>query len=69
VSDRLPYKYVRKIPSGNPNVIVCCIVGSRYVVSWSESVSNIGNGKFYILLTSPWTGLAAIEFFFLLEDS
>jgi len=50
-------------------MIIYCIVGSGYAVSWSKSVGNTGNGKFYILFTGPWIGLAVIKFFFLLEDS
>jgi len=45
------------------------IISSGYTVSWSRLVDNIGNSRFYILLTSPRAGLVAIEFFFLLEDS
>jgi hypothetical protein len=65
----LPYKYTHKIPSRNPNVIVHCIVGSGYIVSWFKSVDNTGNSRLYILFTGLRTGLVAIELFFLLKDS
>jgi len=50
-------------------VFVYCIISSKYAVSWSQLVDNIGNSRFNILLTGPRVGLVAIKLFFLLGDS